>query len=759
MKTTAVNQHTPIENQAQKSTANPLQPLTQLKNNNPFQFLLHKSQPLVYNPMQLLSNMFNHPVQRTIYKIASEGPKIHKEDPEKYAERTGDALEEKSLHLHNAGSTIMSVATSPITIFMHGSQMKAWTTDKLCEFLKDRGYQPKPDTEIVFITCKGALQPDEFLIAKGQLLADMLAATVYLAKGNVTINDKGAAVVAKEDGGQYPIKSQEELASILPKEAEGWAIYKPRGITYNDITQEIQKAKNELYKFKSQLPVTVPEINEYLALCDNIKTTLKTDRRDIVTYYKQIESGWKKIKNEYESCLQLNEKLTATIEQLKRIKEKTTLHKDEADGYIHEFTQWQQSISTQKTANSNEKVKGFALLLQDKQAEWVTPLTEKVTREEAQIEADSLANAGEGWGLEDDALDELLLNDDTNATTPAPGTVQKKIETTEKATANGKTLAEMVTGLPEIELVEGNELDLIIRFASMSPYGRTQLYANDEQVPKAHITPEHANDHYCILIELNKEMYNSGQSASSMGSLIETLTHEWSLHGAEHAHNIHAIKTGQAGNLTLDHEQFFSEDITSMDKSIKHQLNKPENEHFAHLIYESYLNDVNSHIEIISRGWTKEAPQKGADLCFQINLIRKLIAPLISDNDVPEEALASLELIDWNIADIPLAYGGIEQIRNVNFTELKEALETFTNINWSLIKEAMQPISDLCKPAIPLINQCMSVIQANFKNPVETRRAQLKELGIDTDSLDKKTGPLTGLDTGVNFEASSKKTD
>ena len=134
-----------------------------------------------------------NPIQRTTFKMASEGPEFHRTDPEKFTHRTGDELEAKSLHQYRVGSNVMRLATSPITIFMHGNTLANYTAARFHKYLVDRGYAPQQGGKIVFITCKAAQQMDEFMLSKGQALADALQAEVHLAKGVVRINADGEA--------------------------------------------------------------------------------------------------------------------------------------------------------------------------------------------------------------------------------------------------------------------------------------------------------------------------------------------------------------------------------------------------------------------------------------------------------------------------------------------------------------------------------------------------------------------------------------
>jgi hypothetical protein len=721
-------------------------------------------------------------IQRTTYKIASEGPDFHQTDPEKYSGLMEDELVGQSLHKYKVDEIDLSIATSPITIFIHGSTMAKWTAAELFDFLKKRNYTPQPDSDIVFITCSGATLMDKFLVSKGQALADLLGARVHLAKGTVRINSKGVPTVQNPDSdGIFDyINSKEELRSILQGESEGWQTYAPNNITFDKLVRAIRQGKTQLHEFR-QLDVCQEDIDWFRDSYAEIEEELGEDRRYLEERYETVMGIQEQMDSKYLPRLELYKKLRWQIFELDQLSQETVNHKERVLGFKQEFERWMESIKTGKKIS----VEGYGLLLQDKEEEWIAPLKADIEREnEPELQE------GEGWedfdldlDLEDEIPNEGAGTENAQGSSTGQNTVGKKdvsqlsrapiqrqINESGQALANGQNLTQIVSSLANIDLVQGQDgIDLEFSFKPMANcYGLTRLKANGAVVVASeYIKPETAFDHYTIEIELNQQFYHDGTDMDSMGSLIETITHEWSLHGEQHAININSARHGLAPDLKIDHERMFSPDMNHMDIGIALQIIKPENAGIAHKIYEAYLNDVVAHQNIEKRGWEGDNLYNGIQLTQELKNFMQQTQYVLSqferlnenpDNKKPlTQLLGALQSeIEWYVED-DFVYLGLDSIDGIDITEILTKLQQIRGLNLSemstmLIQNPMQKIEGL-------LQDLKGVLEiAGIADPAAARIDALQKLGIDTATFDTMIGAITGNDDQVDFAASEKKT-
>lgn len=720
------------------------------------------------------------PVQRTVYKIASEGPEFHETDPERYANLVGDEHVHKSLHRYQPDEIDLSVATSPITIFMHGGTMAKWTATRLFEFLEARHYKPKPDSDIVFITCRGATLMDAYLLSKGQALANLLGARVHLAHGIVKINSQGVPYVERP-GTSTPfdyVNSKAELAQILKGRSDGWQTYVPDAVTYEMLKDAIRRGRWQLREF-SVLPFCKDDVDWYRDVYLEFEEELKEDRRYVLDRY-ETARGIQQQMEKHLPRLDLFNKLQRTAVELTRLAETTELHKQRALALAAEYQGWSTSVS------NGGDVGGFEALFNDKQSEWIAPLRASI---QAEID-ETHVQPGSGWedieldfdqleaaSTTSDALQTAEKPPDTNGEdgskqlkklpTVAHGAmpVQRQIIADDTPLANGKTLAQVLSGMPDIDLVRGHGgIDLTIRFVSMAgKYGVTRLKVGDDAVvAEEHIKPENARQHYTIEIELNREYYHSGQRPESMGSLIETLTHEWTLHGAQHAVNINSVRYGLEPDVKIDHESMFSDKMNHMDFAIALQIHREKRTRLGAQIYKAYLNDVVAHKDIVKNGWDGEHRYKGSALCAEFRTLHRIDGMIGNGeavNPVLKESLKRLQAYnEWLFEDY--GYQSLASMDDLDTKEVLQCLDKISVVDLQRQPLATQLLAEPIRKLRPLVVELADVkrIQA-VGDPTTARKAALKTLSVDTDTLDQGIGVISGVDEGVDFEASSKKMD
>lgn len=310
-----------------------------------------------------------------------------------------------------------------------------------------------------------------------------------------------------------------------------------------------------------------------------------------------------------------------------------------------------------------------------------------------------------------------------------------------------------------MELVEGeNDPHLSLCYESMRPYGYTLLKANGKQCAFEHISDATANDEYVIVIALNKEAYHGGKNAEAMGSLIETLVHEWALHGAECAVNIDAARRGKPTGLKIGHDAFFSEELTDMDVGIASQISREKNSPYVGAIYESYIRDTDTHRDMLLDGWAGRG-QKGRDLYFKLEMLQ-----IMGKVDMFMEALKAAgleatyqnlvavasghtrnysEFNDLNYIDIPTTIGDLRAMLSLTVPGENPAIKEYRD---GVLNELIVLLEELGK--IRLSDHFM-----------DSRKAALGRLGVNTAAFDSLVDLTSEADRGADFKFSSKKLD
>lgn len=741
--------------------------------------------------------------QRTIYKIASKGPKQHEEDPQRYATRTGDPLVETSLHLPEAKEIDMKLATSPMTIFIHGGALAKKNAKQFHEFLKQRGYVAGQVQEIVFITCSGATQMDEFLVSKGQALADELDATVYLAKGNVTINEKGVPIVHKENG-TYAIQSEEEMRRIVPKEAEGWAKYAPQAIKYKDLVAVIRKAKVELLKY-SKLGKAIPDVIAYRDVYTEIVEDLEEDRSGILRHYNTVQENRRAMDQKYGLHLAFYTELCANIVELQAAR--TTKHQAQVQTVLAKF------MGMRNRINKGEgDLEGYRLLFERRKGALIGAVRENLAEEE-------MENAENAWGVGGDLLADLKIDlppADANPTPAAPASaaassaaaesvlpaskpkdgqatvslkrienptpvVQRVIIDLGGTLTDHRTLSELLEGLPNLDLVRANKgIDLELKFADIGPHALTSVIVDGKKVhAPSFINAQTAKKHFKIVIELNKNMYKTAsiveakdqgnedavlaafaaeQAAKqkdrlAFGSLIETVVHEWTLHGQQHAVNINAARHQLQADVKIDHEAMLTMDMTAMDFAMALKAQDPKYMQYAPAMLQTYFNDVGTHVNAEVLKWMDAK----AGLGDKLNGYFKNLDQLLAKRDGKDELAADLYELSMSWSYHTGKYEDLETAQTVLDDDFLDKM------NLAEQKEVRRhappsPLNMILGEIMPLLR---SLSATRPKAVLAARRNALAMMGVQTNQVDLKGASEGADDPGVSHisSSSSKRLD
>lgn len=167
--------------------------------------------------------------------------------------------------------------------------------------------------------------------------------------------------------------------------------------------------------------------------------------------------------------------------------------------------------------------------------------------------------------------------------------------------AMGRTLGGVLRGLNDIDLVEGDHgINLHICFDKLpeGTMGLTSVWVKGSRInPHTDISPEEAaKNGYTILIQLNVREFREGKSPSLFGSLFETVSHEWELHGRQHALNIAEARRGGDTLTRIDHVTHFSRKPSGLDGVIAEKILAEKDPRIQQQIFDAYMRDVFAHI-------------------------------------------------------------------------------------------------------------------------------------------------------------------
>jgi hypothetical protein len=691
-----------------------------------------RTSQLVRQPAAAIPPSAQPAIQRTIYNMgddtalaARDGGRLEKKLGQPYVEIPIPELR---------GDGMLAEASDPFVVMFHGRTLKQMGAPAFRDLLISKGYPRSKGLELVLITCDA----DQVLGAEpAQGLADELQSVVRVAKGKVQVQSDGTPYVIVKREGHSDVTHMADIFDEFFKEFnDGWTKYEPQPqATLAIIRGEAQK-QNER--------------------AGEMQTTLK----GLVEKAGQVGYGGAPLNSLSD---QVEAMCQATAEVL------------------------QQGASFADSA-TNESMRSYRRIV-DQQESSLRELEREVIRMRLQVElSDAEMVPGEGWGDFDLGLSGLddaggeseavevnhiplsggMAEDSVASLRARPGTagpVQRTIEdTTQQPTANGRTLSQIAANFSDINLVTADAtLNLRLSFETMEPYGRTRLYANDTQVPFDHITPETANETYTISIALNREFYTSGQNAEAMGSLVETLTHEWDLHGLQLARNIVRARQGQAADLKIDHQALFSPVETDLDRDIAAQITDGTNEAFGPRIYQSYINDVRTHQGVADIGWTGDDISKGEALSTDLIALRtathalttQLNSGAVQSLDVFKGAVDELENMFEFDMPITLPYEGLDRSKA---DDVRTGIELITALSQAA---APDPSPEQVTALLALLPQTLRLLREFLPvlDGAGVRRAILVGLGVPTEQLQEPDEGEDGGgdDHGVDFAASYHK--
>ena len=232
-------------------------------------------------------------------------------------------------------------------------------------------------------------------------------------------------------------------------------------------------------------------------------------------------------------------------------------------------------------------------------------------------------------------------------------TVQRKIIGGNIKIAMGRTLGGVLKGLNDIDLVEGDHgINLEIKFDELGggTMGLTTIWVKGEKInPHTEITPEEAKKNtYTILIQLNEKEFKGGKYPSLFGNLFETISHEWELHGRQHALNITAARKGKDTLHRIDHVAHFSKKPTGLDAVIAQKILAEEKQpRIQQQIFDSYMQDVFAHIGHLQADHL--FPNEETKTILPVEMLFKYLRTVVDSISVYKKVLKPSNPFDKNL--------------------------------------------------------------------------------------------------------------
>ena len=534
----------------------------------------------------------NPPIQRVILNMGDDKDRADRDGP-KLENKLGQEYVQAPLQELKDQDAIMKTGEEPMTVMFHGSTLQKMGAMDFGQLMYQKGFQRGVQKELVLVTCSAA----RIMKEDGQALADFLDTTIHAAKGKVVVNEEGIPTVRiKNRSGPESVK-QEDIYSIIgsgefmEEHAEGWEHFRPSADGLRGNLEEDLRYCDNLRDYLNPRVDKLDEITNDFMDQEDLKTILSDMTNTIVNYWADRERD------------------VETMEQMHQFRQIL-------DEYLLKFSRHQQEMSEIEAAYL--KIHGQSVI-RSKRLEY--------------IEGGDSDEGGSGWG-DDEELTELLAQEppSTETATSGVGNVEQSSDTGSKPATDApismkrinepiqrviiddtdlgddKQLKDLTTVLNDINLVtEVPDLDLELKFDDTEKsYAHTALFMdNVKGKPEDFFVPENKDMPFKIVITMNERGYADGKNAEALGSMISTLTHEWELHGRQHALNIQKLRMDQDPDVVLDHQQLFAKAGTGMDEAIARQIQSAPEE-LRQDIYNSYLNDAVNHIAILQEPFLKD---------------------------------------------------------------------------------------------------------------------------------------------------------
>ena len=711
------------------------------------------------------------PIQRTIFNMGDDEA-LASRDGARLGKKLKDDYVEIPLPKLKSEDGVLAKAGSPFVVMFHGSTLRKLGAEAFLEMLIEKGYPRSKGLELVLITCGAS----KILGPEAQMLANVLQSKVRAAKGNVEVQANGVPFVRIKKAGSPDVIHKEDIFDLMgglfEDFASGWNLFTPEP---KESFKAIFGDASGLVKRAAGLTSQVERLNKYRAKAPD-PNAIETVAARIGKLSAELEDNV--------AALKLVDGAGNNADMLK--------HRQRVDGLKDFVDLGQKEVADLEAAwkdKNNMSISMYDLMGGDS------------------VVAPSAEDIGSGWDFDDDldfgleaeeeAAEELnaesaissavatvasspapppapsashLSSDATQTKTLPNAPLQRQITTQPIDDDGGAFLKRLIANLHNVELVAGADTpQLNVSFAATlgNSYGVTRLYMDDTLVtPHKALIPANAGRTFRIEIVLNGGMYSNGTNPASHGSLIETLTHEWELHGRQHAMNIARLRSGSEPDRNLDHMEFFKAETTDMDSSIALQIrNAPGG--LKQNIFSSYLNDSLAHVDIVLDPWIKKDTKVTQlyQLLSQVDNFGKTTLTLFKKQELNEEQNGYMFELEGNLEysvhekpinwmAIPAPYAGPKSIPF--FKDADTWIAAFNNIIndpspgfGEVPALALEQLRDTCRAALPMLRELEDLKQVH--NPINDRLAGLAASGLDNTAemhaawLEEKSG----LDAGI----------
>ncbi len=559
-------------------------------------------------------SMMTAPIQRTIFNMGDD-PALADRDGAYLAGKLKQDYVKIPIPQLAAEDGILAHASNPFVVMFHGSTLKKMGARSFQETLISRGYPRTKGLELVLITCSAKSILGEH---DAQDLANTLQSKVRVAKGKVSVRPDGIPVVTiKGDARLHSEDIFSLMGDLFEDFAEGWSLYTPQ--PEKTLEKVERDARRQIYRAQG----LVGDMQRLLS----VKTKAE-DPSDIDALDVRVRALLSRAQGDLDLGMSMRGK--ASNEGMLAYREKIDQAGPHADWIEDEVREQEQSWA----ARNGKSIARYLLDLEFQADHEHAPeptevgngwdvdfdldalLEEEPTPALAQHggASDAAASTSTGQQASSSSGETVALKAYRASSLLTSPVMQRAVTTPVALMPDGRSIAALMAGLADINLVAGAEINLTVLYGDEGEdkYAVTRLLMDGEIViPFEALTVANAEREFSIEIVLSETEFQGGQAAPEQ--LIPTLTHEWELHGRQFAQNIHKLKGGEMPDAYLGHGHFFEPGAQDYDQAMAAGIEAAPAEHKA-AILNNYLGDATAHEGFVMEGWDEENNAKALSL-------------------------------------------------------------------------------------------------------------------------------------------------
>ncbi|MFM9985800.1 MAG: DUF4157 domain-containing protein [Flavobacteriales bacterium] len=578
----------------------------------------------------------NQPVQRTVFNMGDD-EKLATKDGELLSKRLKQEYVKIPIPELADKNGMLVAAVSPFVVMFHGSTLQILGAIGFRDTLIEKGYPRSKGLELVLITCSA----DSILGTKdAQMLSNALQSKVRAAKGKVVVNQYGIpCVTIKGTGQEADTIDDTDIFSLTEKFedfADGWTLYTPQpSKTLKFIELDAFRQKFRV----SQLLKMAEKLMAVKQLSHSPELAVEFHRRAVALQFRitdNISDARKFEKNASNENMLL---YRAATDQLL-----IEIEQSEDEGKLMEAA-WEKkngkTIERHLRKLELEDEKSSQLVFEEAGDGWDIDSIdfESVEDEAIPTTSNTLRTATDGGGK-----DVTSLKAKDNVPLSNSVVIQRFITAPDEAILDGRKLLSLTTGFSDINLVQGNEMALDIKFGDTDEnhYAVTRLLiANQVVIPFEALIVKNKQKEFKIEITLSNAIFDNGKK--ELPQLIATLIHEWELHGRQHALNIHKLKNDMLPDIYYGHAHIFADKTQDMDRVMAAGIDEARGEDRGSVLL-NYLNDAEAHRKFVSRGWEENDNENAVQLQTALVNLRsswRILSQIKSNGNKYDERISS----------------------------------------------------------------------------------------------------------------------